>query len=314
MSRSLSRRHFLLGTTALATLALARPVAGQEETPPNVVATFSILGDWAQRVAGDVLTVTTIVPAGGDTHTFDPAPDQVRAIADADVIIEIGPGFETWLEGMIASSGTDATRVVVSDGVEVLELDEEDAHVHDDGHDHSDDDPHIWGDVQNAIKAVQQIATALSEADPANAATYQANADAYIEELTALDEEIRTETSTIPADQRKLVTTHDTLGYYARAYDFDIVGTALGSISTEGGDPSARDIAQLVNDIKATGVPAIFADNVSNNSLMESIAAEAGVELAPPLYTDALGQPGSDGATYIDMMKTNTQVIVDALG
>lgn len=317
MSFPISRRRLVLGSTLLAVLGGTRPVAGQDTAPPSVVATFSILGDWAQQVAGDVLTVATIVPAGGDTHSFDPSPEQVRAIADADLIVEIGPGFETWLEGMAASSGTQATRVVVSDGVEVLHLDEEDGHdeehEHGDGHDHGSDDPHIWGDVQNAISAVEQIAAALGEADPANASIYDANATAYIAELTALDEAIRTDTATIPEDRRKLVTTHDTLGYYAHAYGFEIVGTALGSISTEGGDPSARDIAQLVADIQTSGVPAIFADNVSSNSLMESIAAEAGVELAPPLYTDALGEPGSDGATYIDMMTTNTRIIVDAL-
>ena len=316
-----TRRQFTLGLTATVATGLLHTSSAQESTPPKVVATFSILGDWVQRVAGDVLTVSTVVPSGGDTHTFDPSPEQVGAIADADLIFEIGLGFETWLDGMFTSSGTQAIRVVVSDGVEVLHFgDEGDAHDHDeedhddDGHDHGNDDPHIWGDTQNAIIAVTHIAAALGEADPANSATYDANAAAYITELESLDEAIRTDTSTIPEDLRKLVTTHDTLGYYAHAYGFEIVGTALGSISTEGGDPSAQDIATLVTDIQATGVKAIFADNVSSNSLMESIAAEAGVELAPPLYTDALGEPGSDGATYIDMMTTNTNVIVDALG
>ncbi len=320
-----TRRQFALGTTATLALGLFRTSSAQDSTPPNVVATFSILGDWTQRVAGDVLTVSTIVPSGGDTHTFDPAPNQVASIANADLIFEVGLGFETWLDGMVASSGTQASRIVVSDGIEVLHFgdqgdehdDEDHASEHDqeddDGHDHGSDDPHIWGDVQNAIIAVEHIAVALAEADPTNAATYQANAAAYITELEALNEAIRTDTASIPEDQRKLVTTHDTLGYYANAYGFEIVGTALGSISTEGGDPSAQAIATLVADIQATGVPAIFADNVSNNSLMASIAAEAGVELAPPLYTDALGEPGSDGATYIDMMTSNTDVIVEAL-
>ncbi len=329
MSRHLlTRRHFAAGAAAVIAAGSLRPGFAQESTPPNVVATFSILGDWAQRVAGDVLTVSTIVPSGGDTHTFDPSPEQVGAIADADLIFEIGLGFETWLDGMVDSSGTAATRVAVSDGIEVLHFgadedeehsdddhdhEEEEGHDHD-GHDHGNDDPHVWGDVRNAIIALEHIAAALGEADPANAATYDANAADYIAELETLDESIRTDTATIPEDQRKLVTTHDTLGYYAHAYGFEIVGTALGSISTEGGDPSAQDIATLVADIQATGVPAIFADNVSSNSLMESIAAEAGVELAPPLYTDALGEPGSDGATYVDMMTTNTHVIVEALG
>lgn len=313
MSLFLSRRRFVLGTTALASLGIGQQAAAQDVSVPNVVATFSILGDWVQRVAGDVLTVSTIVPAGGDAHAFDPAPDQVAAIAEADVLFEIGLGFETWLDGMVTSSGTKANRVIVSDGIDVLHLNEDEGHQHDDGHDHGSDDPHIWGDVRNAIAAVNMIAAALGEADPANAASYDANAATYIGELTTLDESIRNDTGTIPAERRKLVTTHDTLGYYAHAYGFEVVGTALGSISTEGGDPSARDIAQLVGDIEATGVQAIFADTTSSTSLMESIAAEAGVNLAPPLYSDALGEPGSDGATYIDMMTTNTRIIVEAL-
>lgn len=329
----LSRRHFTLGLMGTAAIGMARPTMAQDSDGPDVVATFSILGDWVQRVGGDLLTVSTIVPAGGDTHTFDPAPDQVGAIAEADLIFEIGLGFETWLDGMVDASGTGATRVVVSNGVEVLYFGEDDddheheaaeeaeheheAEDHDDeeeeDHDHGSDDPHIWGDVRNAIVAVGTIRDALTEIDGANAATYEANAAAYIAELEALDDLIRTETATIPVDQRKLVTTHDTLGYYAHAYGFEIPGTALGSISTDTGDPSAQAMADLVATIQASGAPAIFAESTSNNALMQTIADEAGVELAPPLYTDALGEPGSVGTTYVEMMTANTTLIVEAL-
>jgi ABC-type Zn uptake system ZnuABC Zn-binding protein ZnuA len=323
---SLSRRHFTFGVLGTAAVGLVRPVsARQDDGGPAVVATFSILGDWVQRVGGDRLTLTTIVPAGGDTHTFDPVPEQVGAIAGADLIFEIGLGFETWLDGMVEASGTGAARVVVSDGVEVLHFGEDDDHDHavdeeadhdheEADHDHGNDDPHIWGDVQNAIIAVGLIRDALAGIDPDHAGTYEANAAAYIAELEELDEFIRTETAAIPADRRKLVTTHDTLGYYAHAYGFEIPGTALGSISTDTGDPSAQAMADLVAAIQASGAPAIFAESTSNNALMETIAEEAGVTLAPPLYTDALGEPGSDGATYVDMMTANTAVIVDALG
>jgi ABC-type Zn uptake system ZnuABC Zn-binding protein ZnuA len=326
MTRSiLSRRHFALGLLGTTAIGMVRPTMAQDSGGPAVVATFSILGDWVERVGGDLVTVATIVPAGGDTHTFDPAPDQVGAIAEADLIFEIGLGFETWLDGMVEASGTGAARIVVSDGVEVLHFGEDDEdHDHeesedaehedeDDEHDHSGDDPHIWGDVANAIIGVGTIRDALTDIDPDNAATYEANATAYIAELQALDELIRTETATIPEGQRKLVTTHDTLGYYAHAYGFEIPGTALGSISTDTGDPSAQAMAELVATIQASGAPAIFAESTSNNALMQTIAAESGVELAPPLYTDALGEPGSDGATYVEMMTANTAVIVDAL-
>ncbi len=325
----LSRHLFRASLSRLAMIALVcgllasmGPIPSRAQSTPTaeplkVVATFSILADWVQNVGGDAIELTTIVPAGGDTHTFDPSPGQVASIAGADIIFEIGLGFEPWLDDMINASGAEATRIVVSDGIEVLAFGDanHDDHEHDDegGHDHGSEDPHIWGDVQNALNAVSIIEQALIDADPANADTFATNATAYSANLEALDAHIRAETATIPEERRKLVTTHDTFGYYAHAYGFEITGTALNSGSTEGGDPSARDIAELVQVIQDAGVPAIFAENVSNSGLMETIAAEAGVELAPPLHTDALGEPGGEAGTYIDMMTVNTATIVEAL-
>jgi ABC-type Zn uptake system ZnuABC Zn-binding protein ZnuA len=283
-----------------------------------VVATFSILGDWVRNVGGDAVALTTIVPAGGDAHGFDPKPDQVASIANADLIFEIGLGFETWLDDMVEAADSPAQRVAVSDGVTLLEAGgeahDEDAHAgEDDGHDHGEVDPHIWGDVANAMHAVGIVRDRLSAADADNAATYEANAGTYLEKLATLDAAIREQTATVPDDRRKLVTTHDTFGYYAHAYGFEIVGTALSSLTTESGDPSASDIAALIEAIEDAGVPAIFAENVSSSDLMEVIADEAGVELAPPLYSDALGDSDSDAPTYVAMMQYNTETIVSAL-
>ena len=321
---SISRRSIAkIGVAALIAPAIMNPMSARGIDPLKVVATFSILGDWVQRVGGDGFTVTTIVPAGGDAHTFDPNPEQVAAIGEADLIVEIGLGFETWLEDMIASSGTTAHRVVVSKGMELLsangdheddtgeEHDEE--HAADDGQDHGEHDPHVWGDVRNAVIAVQAIRAALASLAPDEATTWDSNAATYTSELESLDRTIREQVATIPEDQRKLVTTHDTFGYFAHAYGLEVLGTALNSLSTEGGDPSAEDIVTLVESIASAGVPAIFADNVTNTDVMETIAAEAGVELAPPLYTDALGEPGSDGETYLAMMAYNAETIVTAL-
>jgi ABC-type Zn uptake system ZnuABC Zn-binding protein ZnuA len=171
----------------------------------------------------------------------------------------------------------------------------------------------VWHDAANAIVMVENIRDALVSADPANAALYEANATSTIARLQALDAWVRQQVATLPQERRKLVTSHDTFGYFAAAYGFEILGTALGSLSTEAGDPSARAIGQLVEEIKSAGVPAIFAENVANPDLMASIAAEAGVELAPTLYTDALGPPGSPGETYEGMMRSNVTTIVDAL-
>jgi ABC-type Zn uptake system ZnuABC Zn-binding protein ZnuA len=317
-------RHILavLGILALLLAALTappEPAAAQDDDPIKVVATFSILADWIQNVGGEHIEITTIVPAGGDAHTFDPNPEQVASIAEADVIFEIGLGFESWLDDMYDASGSSATRIVVSEGVELLSIDDGHDEEHEgeehaeEGHEHGEHDPHIWGDVSNAIQAVESIRSHLSDVDPDNAADYDANAAAYTSELDELDTWIATGTQAIPEDQRKLVTTHDTFGYYAHAYDFQVVGTALSSLSTEGGDPPANEIAELVEHIQAENVPAIFAENISNNDLMQVIADEAGVTLAPPLYTDALGESGTDGDTYIAMMTYNTNTIVTAL-
>jgi ABC-type Zn uptake system ZnuABC Zn-binding protein ZnuA len=310
--------------------ALPGPARAQDAEPVKVVATFSILADWVGNVGGENIDLTTIVPAGGDAHTFDPNPEQVASIADADVIFEIGLGFESWLDDMYDASGSTTERVVVSEGINLLSG-EEHADEHDDGeeagnhegeehadegdaNEHDEDDPHIWGDVANAISAVNAIAAHLSETDPDGADAYDANAAAYVAQLEELDAAIVTATRSIPEDGRQLVTTHDTFGYYAHAYGFEVIGTALNSLSTEGGDPPASEIAALVGQIQDEGVPAIFAENVSNNDLMQTIADEAGVTLAPPLYTDALGEPGSEGETYIAMMTANTDTIVTALG
>jgi ABC-type Zn uptake system ZnuABC Zn-binding protein ZnuA len=160
---------------------------------------------------------------------------------------------------------------------------------------------------------VEAIRDGLVKADPAHAQIYQANAETYLAQLKELDAWVRQEVETLPAERRKLVTAHDTFGYFAKAYDFEIVGSGLASFTTEATDPSAGEIAELVEQIKAVGVPAIFAENVTNPTLMERIASEAGVVVAPPLYTDALGEPGSEGNTYLKMMRYNVLTMVAAL-
>jgi ABC-type Zn uptake system ZnuABC Zn-binding protein ZnuA len=164
------------------------------------------------------------------------------------------------------------------------------------------------------MKMVEAIRDALAKADPTGADIYKANAEKYLAELKTLDDEIVAETNKLPQERRKLVTAHDTFGYFAKRYGYEILGTALGSISTETADPSAGELAELVEQIKAAGVPAIFAENIHNPGLMDRIASEAGVTLGPTLYTDALGEPGSDGDTYLKMMRYNVTTIVTALG
>lgn len=312
----LSRRGLIRSMTALAAVA---PLTGRlnavaQGDAIKVVTSFSILEDWVANVGSDVVTLSSIVPAGGDAHTFDPDPATVASIADADVIFSIGSGFDAWIADMINASGTDAIFLPLTDHLDLHDTAHDEHHEdHDDEHDHGDTDPHVWGDAHLVIHCVELIRDTLAEADPDRADQYREYAEGYISELEALDADIHERIETIPEGNRKLVTSHDTFGYYANAYGLEVIGTALGSVTTEGGDPSARDIAELVDDIRESGVPAIFAETIINTDLMQAIADEAEVELAPPLYSDALGEPGSDGDSYIAMMTYNTETIATAL-
>ena len=313
-----------LATLAIIVLALApvvRPGPGaqaQDGEPIAVVATFSILGDLVRNVGGEAIDLTTIVQPGADAHTFEPVPQDADALAEADLIFANGLEFEPWLDDLIDAAGSEATVVTVTENITPLAAgqDDEDGEEHEgEGDDeHGEFDPHVWHDVANAIAMVERIGAALVAADPANAAVYEANARAYLAQLQALDEFVVAEVANLPAERRKLVTSHDTFAYFAARYGFEIVGTAFGALTTEGADPSAAEIGALVDQIEAARVPAIFAENVSNPAVMQAIAEEAGVELAPTLYTDALGEPGSAGDTYEKMIRANVTTIVTALG
>jgi zinc/manganese transport system substrate-binding protein len=308
-----------VGITLVGFQPAIMPVAAQSPAPGDplqVVASFSILGDLVENVGGEAVEVTTLIGPGVDAHTYDPAPADLVILTEADVVFENGLGFEPWLDQFLESAQPPGARVVVTEGITPREAGEDASEGNPDGgdtHEHGQFDPHVWHDVRLATVIVGNIRDALAAADPARAELYEANAATYIAELEALDASIREQVATLPEERRKLVTSHDTFGYFADAYGFEVLGTALGSLSTEAGDPSARDIATLITMIEEAGVPAIFAENVANPDLMESIAAEAGVELAPPLYTDALGPPGSPGETYMGMMQSNVATIVDAL-
>jgi ABC-type Zn uptake system ZnuABC Zn-binding protein ZnuA len=286
----------------------------------NVVATYSILGDLVHNVGGNRIVLTTLVGRDGDPHVYEPTPQDTVILSEAAIVFENGLGFETWIDDLYTSSGSQARRVVVTEQIEPLSVEEghghseADATVETDEHEHGEVDPHVWNDPNNAITMVEAIRDALVAADPANAATYRTNADTYLAQLKELDTYIKTETQQLPPERRKLVTAHDTFGYFARRYGYEIVGTALGSVTTEATDPSAGEIAELVEEIKAAGVPAIFAESSNNPALIKRIAQEAGVELAPTLYPEALSEPGGEADTYLKLVRYNVSTIVEALG
>jgi zinc/manganese transport system substrate-binding protein len=312
-------------TVALEPTAAPTPELAAEKL--DIVATFSILGDLVQNVGGDRIALHTLVGPGGDAHTFEPSPADSVALVEADLIFENGLAFEPWLDDLYTSSGSQATRVVVTGQVEPIKAEEGDEHAEEadehteedehaeegDEHGHGEFDPHVWSDAGNTILVVETVRDALAKADPANADAYKANAEQYLAQLKTLDDFIVAETNKLPQERRKLVTSHDTFGYFAKRYGYEIVGTALGSVSTETADPSAGELAELIEQIKTAGVSAIFAENIENSGLMNQLASEAGVTLGPTLYTDALGEPGSDGDTYLKMMRYNSTAIVTAL-
>ncbi len=270
----------------------------------RVIATFSIVGDFAQNVGGDLIELKTLAGLGSDIHEFEPNPSDALAVRNANVLLENGLGLETWVDRLYTSSGSQARRVIVSQGIPIRSRDV-------DGKVESD--PHVWQDVHNAMTMTLTIRDAFVAADPANASVYQANAAAYVARLQTLDQEITTEISRLPADRRKLVTSHDAIGYFAARYGFNVIGSLLGTVATASGDPSAREFAQLVADIKASGVRAVFVESVSNPDNMERLATEANVVVSPALYTDSLGVEGSAGSTYLNAMRYNARTIVNAL-
>jgi ABC-type Zn uptake system ZnuABC Zn-binding protein ZnuA len=303
------RALVFLALLALAILAAAGCGSGDggasDDGRLQVVATSSIVADLAEEVGGDRVAVTTLVGRDQDAHSFEPTPGDSVALSRGDLVVENGLGFEPWLDDLYDASDSDAPRVVLAEGVTPRKVEEGDD---------EEIDPHIWHSVPNAEIMVQNLRDALVAADPDGTGVYRPRADAYLQRLDELDAEVRRSIASIPADRRVLVTSHDTFGYYADEYGLEVLGSGLGSVTTEASDPSAAEVAQLVRDIRAADVPAIFAENVVSSDLLERVADEAGVTLAPPLYTDALGPEDSDGATYVEMIRHNTRVITDALG
>jgi zinc/manganese transport system substrate-binding protein len=283
---------------AAATTAQA---AAQDKLP--VVATFSILADFAAQVGGDKVAVTTLVGPDADAHAFSPSPAEAKRLATARVVLTNGLGFEGWLARLVKASGTKATVVVATKGIKTRALKS-------DGHGHGHEDPHAWQSVVNAKVYVSNIRDALAQADPANASVYAANATAYLAKLDALDADVKAAVATIPAERRKIITTHDAFGYFAAAYGVQFI--APQGVSTDA-DVSAKDVATIIRQIRAQKIPAVFIENVSAAGLMQRIAAESGAKVGGQLYSDALSKPDGPAATYIDMMRHNLKQLSAAL-
>jgi len=277
-------------------LAIAAPPV-QAQARVNVVASFSILGDFVRNVGGDRVNVTTLVGPNGDVHVYTPAPEDAKRIADAKLVVINGLGLEGWLPRLVQSSGGKATVVTATNGIAPHKLG-------------SETDPHAWQSVVNAKVYVSNIGKALQAADPADAEVFRANEARYENKLDELDREVRAAVAQIAPERRKVISTHDAFGYFAAEYGIAFIAP-LG-VSTES-EPSARDIAAIVSQIKAAKIPAVFFENISDPRLMRQISAETGTKIGGTLYSDSLSGEKGEAPTYIDMVRHNIKALTNAL-
>lgn len=263
----------------------------------DVVASFSILGDFVRNVGGERVAVTTLVGPNGDAHVYTPTPADAKKVANAKLVIVNGLGFEGWLPRLVKSSGGKAVVVTATQGIMPRELG-------------SHEDPHAWQSVANARIYVANIRDALAKADPAGSDIYKANAEAYLAKLSALDAEVKAAVATIPAAHRKVISTHDAFGYFAAAYGIEFI--APQGVSTDS-EPSAKDIAVIITQLKISKIPAVFLENIADPRLMRRIAAETGAKIGGTLYSDSLTAENGDAPTYIDMVRHNIKALTSAL-
>ncbi len=303
------RRALLLLGLSLGTAASAAPLP--------VSATTTIVADFVKAVGGGRVSVNVIVPPGGDTHTFQPTTAVIRGLSGSRALFANGAGLELWLPRLQAA----APRVPVTELTKGLKLHEAD-HGHDGegqgehegaGHDdHGALDPHAWWDPTLAAGYVRHVQGALTRLDPVGKATYAKNAAAYLGQLQALDTYAKRQFASVPAARRRFVTNHDSLHYLAERYGLTVIGAVIPSGGTER-EPSARELAGLIQAVKKNGVRVIFTENTVNARLAQTLARETGARVAPPLYTDALGPKGSAGETYLKAFRSNVDTMVRAL-
>jgi len=300
-------KHLVLAIFALLSALAA---TGLRAAPLEVVASFSILGDLVGEVGRERVAVTTLVGADADAHNYQPRPSDARHLGAAKLVVMNGLGFDNWVERLAKSAGYQGKLLVASTGVEPLA----DADGHDHGNDHRHDktaiDPHAWQDARNTIRYVANIADALAEVDPAGAQAYRENAARYAAELKTLDATMRDALARVPAERRKVVSSHDAFGYLGHAYGVRFVAAVGVSNQSEA---SAAGVARLIRQLRRENVPAVFVENVSDPRLVERIRNESGARLGGTLYSDALSGPDGPAPTYLAMMRHNLETLIDGL-
>ncbi len=274
----------------------ATPASATEKI--KVVASFSILGDMVHQVTGDLADVETIVGPDADAHVYTPNSGDAKAVANADVIFVNGLGFETWSQTLIETSGTKAPVFVATEGVTPLKVEGE-------------TDPHAWNALTNGAIYIANIAKGMAKIDPDNAATYEKNAAAYTDTLMALHNRALGELKKLPAGRRTVVTAHDAFGYLANAYGLTFLAPV--GIDTEA-EPSARELAELIDNLREVGAGALFVENITSPALVHQIADETGIEIGGRLFSDALSDRGGPATSYQKLFEHNLGVLIQALG
>lgn len=303
---------FRLTLFCLIAFFLAAPVSA-EEPRLKIVASFSILGDMVREVGGDAVDLAVLVGPEADAHDYQPTPDDVKKVAQADILVINGLKFEGWMTRLIKASGSKAKLLVASAGVRprLLEPGTHDHHHHHQAHEGDVAvDPHAWQDLANGALYARNIAAAIAKAQPALAAFVTARKAAYAEKIDALDRDLKQAFAAIPAPRRKVITAHDAFGYFGRAYGVTFIAPV--GISTEA-EPSAADLARLTRQIKDEGVTRIFAENMTSPRLIAQLAKDAGATLGGTLYADALSGPEGPAPTYLTMMRHNADLMLGAM-
>ena len=300
-TKLLTRLRYLV---SLLTVLSISPAFASEPLP--VVTSFSILADMVNQVGGPHVTVTSLVGPDSDAHVFDPTPADAKRLAAAKLVVVNGFGFEGWMSRLVKSSGYKGPVVTATKGVKSIPMAKStDGHGH--SHAHTAPDPHAWQSLQNARQYVENIKVALIAAIPAQAADIQARASAYLKQIDALEKSAQERIAAVPAERRRVITSHDAFGYFGRAYKVSFY--PLQGLST-GSEPSAADVARIVNEIKKNKVTAIFAENISDPRVLERVAKDTGAKIGGTLFADALSKPGGGADSYLQMFEHNVASIL----
>lgn len=297
-------RRFVVASAAALALLGGHAVAA-DKLP--VTASFSILGDLVRVVGGERVAVTTLVGPNEDAHAFEAKPADAKTLLASKLVVINGLGFEPWVGKLSKSAGYRGATAEAAQGVPARQMAHGKGHSHSHSHSHSEADPHAWQNPNNVAIYVRNIAAALSKADAPGAASYQANAQAYIQELQTLDAWAKSEIATIPETKRQVITSHDAFGYFGAHYGVRFLAPQGINTDTE---PSAKQVARLIGQIQREKIRAVFVENMSSPKLIAQLSKDAGATLGASLYADALSSADQPGATYLQMMRYNVTQLV----